>query len=156
MERALLMKGKVKEAYDLGDRLEFQFTDNISVFDKIIPSTIPFKGETLSREGAYWFERASRMGIKNHFLEYLPPAGMLCKKVEILPSAKITPNPETISFLWNGYAAGMWLALSSIVWKMECYLPGSGFSLRACRPIWRTVAPTLSGGLHQAEKTDRL
>lgn len=51
MERKLLMKGKVKEAYDLGDRLEFQFTDNISVFDKIIPSTIPFKGETLCREG---------------------------------------------------------------------------------------------------------
>ena len=53
MQRKLLMKGKVKEAYDLGDRLEFRFTDNISVFDKIIPSLIPFKGETLSREGVY-------------------------------------------------------------------------------------------------------
>ena len=51
MQRKLLMKGKVKEAYDLGDRLEFRFTDNISVFDKVIPSQIPFKGETLSREG---------------------------------------------------------------------------------------------------------
>lgn len=110
MERALLMKGKVKEAYDLGDRLEFQFTDNISVFDKIIPSTIPFKGETLSREGAYWFERASRMGIKNHFLEYLPPAGMLCKKVEILPSAKITPQSRNylipLEWICRWYVAG--------------------------------------------------
>jgi phosphoribosylaminoimidazole-succinocarboxamide synthase len=93
MERTLLLKGKVKEAYDLGDRLEFQFTDNISVFDKVIPSTIPFKGETLSREGVYWFERADEMGIRTHFLQYLPPAGMLCKKVDILPTNRIPLRP---------------------------------------------------------------
>ena len=85
-----MMKGKVKEAYDLGDRLEFRFTDNISVFDKIIPNLIPFKGETLCREGVYWFEKARRMGIKTHFLEYLPPAGMICQKVDILQPHQIT------------------------------------------------------------------
>ncbi len=90
MQRKLLIKGKVKEAYDLGDRLEFLFTDNISVFDKVIPSLIPFKGETLSREGVYWFERAARMGIKTHFLEYQAPAGMICKKVDILQPPQIT------------------------------------------------------------------
>ncbi|OPY48592.1 MAG: Phosphoribosylaminoimidazole-succinocarboxamide synthase [Methanosaeta sp. PtaU1.Bin112] len=92
MQRKLLMKGKVKEAYDLGDRLEFRFTDNISVFDKIIPSQIPFKGETLSREGMYWFNRAEKMGIKTHFLEYLPPAGMICKKVDIIQPQQITAS----------------------------------------------------------------
>ncbi|MCX6675271.1 MAG: phosphoribosylaminoimidazolesuccinocarboxamide synthase, partial [Methanothrix sp.] len=45
------MKGKVKEAYVLGTELEFIFTDNISVFDKVIPSLIPFKGETLCKDG---------------------------------------------------------------------------------------------------------
>ncbi len=90
MQRKLLMKGKVKEAYDLGDRLEFRFTDNISVFDKIIPSLIPFKGETLSKEGMYWFKRAEKMGIKTHFIEYLPPAGMICKKVDIIEPPQIT------------------------------------------------------------------
>lgn len=94
MQRKLLMKGKVKEAYDLGDRLEFRFTDNISVFDKVIPSQIPFKGETLSREGVYWFDRAEKMGIKTHFLEYLPPAGMLCKKVDILQPGQITSKSK--------------------------------------------------------------
>jgi phosphoribosylaminoimidazole-succinocarboxamide synthase len=92
MQRKLLMKGKVKEAYDLGDRLEFRFTDNISVFDKIIPSQIPFKGETLSREGMYWFNRAEKMGIKTHFIEYLPPAGMICKKVDIIQPRQITAS----------------------------------------------------------------
>src|SRR5271157_1279294 len=94
MDRKLLMKGKVKAAYDLGDKLEFRFTDNISVFDKVIPSIIPYKGETLCKEGVYWFKRASRMGIRNHFLEYLPPNGMLVKKVDIVKPEKITPNSK--------------------------------------------------------------
>jgi len=111
MQRKLLMKGKVKEAYDLGDRLEFLFTDNISVFDKVIPTQIPFKGETLSREGVYWFDRAAKMGIKTHFLEYLPPAGMLCKKVDIL-------QPERISSQSKNY-------LIPLEWICRWYVAGS-------------------------------
>ncbi|MDQ1262094.1 MAG: phosphoribosylaminoimidazole-succinocarboxamide synthase [Euryarchaeota archaeon] len=110
MQRKLLMKGKVKEAYDLGDRLEFRFTDNISVFDKVIPSLIPFKGETLSREGVYWFERAARMGIKTHFLEYLAPAGMICKKVDILQPQQITAKSRNylipLEWICRWYVAG--------------------------------------------------
>ena len=42
--------GKVKEVYAVDENtLEFVFTDNISVFDKIIPSQIPRKGESLCR-----------------------------------------------------------------------------------------------------------
>ncbi len=110
MQRKLLMKGKVKEAYDLGNRLEFLFTDNISVFDKVIPSLIPFKGETLSREGVYWFERAARMGIKTHFLEYQAPAGMICKKVDILQPAQITAKSRNylipLEWICRWYVAG--------------------------------------------------
>jgi phosphoribosylaminoimidazole-succinocarboxamide synthase len=110
MQRKLLIKGKVKEAYDLGDRLEFLFTDNISVFDKVIPSLIPFKGETLSREGVYWFERAARMGIKTHFLEYQAPAGMLCKKVDILQPQQITGKSRNylipLEWICRWYVAG--------------------------------------------------
>jgi phosphoribosylaminoimidazole-succinocarboxamide synthase len=110
MDRKLLMKGKVKAAYDLGDKLEFRFTDNISVFDKVIPSHIPFKGETLCREGVYWFKRASKMGIRNHFLEYLPPNGMLVKKVDIVKPEKITVNSRChlipLEFICRWYVAG--------------------------------------------------
>lgn len=105
-----MMKGKVKEAYDLGDRLEFRFTDNISVFDKVIPSLIPHKGETLCREGMYWFERASRMGIKTHFLEYIPPNGMLVKKVDIIQPQNITRQSKLylipLEFICRWYVAG--------------------------------------------------
>ena len=110
MDRKLLMKGKVKAAYDLGGKLEFRFTDNISVFDKVIPSQIPFKGESLCREGVYWFKRASKMGIRNHFLEYLPPNGMLVKKVDIVKPEKITVNSRChlipLEFICRWYVAG--------------------------------------------------
>ena len=110
MERRLLMKGKVKEAYMRGDRLEFLFTDQISVFDKVIPSMIPFKGETLCRESVYWFKRAEQMGIKTHFLEYLPPSGMICRKVDILQTDRITRQSKNylipLEFICRWYVAG--------------------------------------------------
>ena len=50
-----IMTGKVKEVYKVDDdTLEFAYTDNISVFDKIIPSKVPHKGETLCRTAKYW------------------------------------------------------------------------------------------------------
>ncbi len=157
MERKLLMKGKVKEAYDLGDRLEFQFTDNISVFDKIIPNTIPFKGETLSREGVYWFDRAIRMGIKTHFLEYLPPAGMLCKKVQIIPSSKITPQSRNylipLEWICRWYVAG---SLLDRVESGEITARDLGFSSgHAIRPGEQLPEPFLEVST-KLEKTDRL
>ena len=157
MERTLLMKGKVKEAYDLGDRLEFQFTDNISVFDKIIPSTIPFKGETLSLEGVYWFERAERMGIKTHFLEYLPPAGMICKKVQIIPSARITPQSRNylipLEWICRWFVAG---SLYDRVEKGEISAQDLGFPAgHAVRSGEQLPEPFLEVST-KLEKTDRL
>ncbi len=110
MDRKLMLKGKVKEAYSSGDRLEFRFTDNISVFDKVIPSLIPYKGETLCREGVYWFARAEKMGIKTHFREYLPPNGMLVERVDIIPVDRITRESKRylipLEFICRWYAAG--------------------------------------------------
>ena len=110
MDRKLVMKGKVKEAYDLGDKLEFRFTDNISVFDKVIPSLIPNKGETLCREGTYWFQRAEQMGIKTHFLDYVPPNAMVVKKVDIIQSRDITSQSKRylipLEFICRWFIAG--------------------------------------------------
>jgi len=105
-----LMKGKVKEAYEFGRDLEFRFTDNISVFDKVIPTLIPHKGETLCREGVYWFERARKMGIKTHFLRYIPPNQMQVRRVEIIPTDRITPSSRSflipLEFICRWYVAG--------------------------------------------------
>ena len=77
--------GKVKEVYAVDENtLEFVFTDNISVFDKIIPSQIPHKGETLCRTAKYWFTLLRSMGIDSHFKEYLPPNRMRVKRFNII------------------------------------------------------------------------
>ena len=77
--------GKVKEVYAVDENtLEFVFTDNISVFDKIIPSQIPRKGETLCRTAKYWFTLLRSMGIDSHFKEYLPPNRMRVKRFNII------------------------------------------------------------------------
>lgn len=83
----LLRKGKVKEVYEHSDNvLEFHFTDAISVFDKMIPSHIPHKGETLARTSAHWFQACTRLEVNHHFLELPEPNRMLVRRVEVHPS----------------------------------------------------------------------
>ena len=110
MERKPLRMGSVKEVYDLGRELEFRFTDRISVFDKVIPSLIPHKGETLCREGVHWFSRAEKMGIKTHFEKFLPPQGMLVKKVDVIQPENIKPGAGNylipLEVICRWYAAG--------------------------------------------------
>lgn len=82
----LVRTGKVKQVYEVDENtLEFVFTDNISVFDKIIPSEIPFKGETLCRSSAFWFQVCRKAGIKTHFTELVPPNRMRVNRVEVIP-----------------------------------------------------------------------
>ncbi|MGM0509605.1 MAG: phosphoribosylaminoimidazolesuccinocarboxamide synthase [Thermoplasmatota archaeon] len=83
--KKLIRKGKVKEVYDVGeDHLEFYFTNNISVFDKVIPSEIPRKGETLCKTSAYWFERTEDLGLKTHFIDITDDQNMMVNKVEVI------------------------------------------------------------------------
>jgi phosphoribosylaminoimidazole-succinocarboxamide synthase len=96
----LLQVGKVKEVYATEDPgvLEFVFTDKISVFDKVIPSIIPDKGETLCRGSAFWFEKAKGIGIGSHFLKLTAGNRMRVKKVNIIRDyAKI--NTKTTNYL---------------------------------------------------------
>lgn len=80
-----MMTGKVKEVYLVDeDTLEFAYTDNISVFDKIIPSSIPHKGETLCRTAKYWFELLSKKGIRNHYIDEPRPDRMRVKRVNVI------------------------------------------------------------------------
>ncbi|MEW6069400.1 MAG: phosphoribosylaminoimidazolesuccinocarboxamide synthase [Candidatus Thermoplasmatota archaeon] len=108
----LIKKGKVKEVYEINEKeLEFFFTDNISVFDKIIPSQIPFKGETLCRTSAYWFKIASKQGIKTHFIKLVAPNRMRVKRVNVISDyTKITEKTTNylipLEFIARYYVAG--------------------------------------------------
>ena len=48
-------RGKVRDVYDLGDRLLLVSTDRISAFDWVLPTGIPDKGRVLNQIAAFWF-----------------------------------------------------------------------------------------------------
>jgi phosphoribosylaminoimidazole-succinocarboxamide synthase len=60
-------KGKVRETYDLGERLLIVATDRISAFDVVLPTGIPDKGDVLTQMSAWWFERTSKV-VPSHFI----------------------------------------------------------------------------------------
>ncbi len=94
----LTRQGKVKDVYEVdAHTLEFVFSDKISVFDKTIPSLIPYKGESLCRSSAFWFQVARSCGIKTHFTEFIPPDRMRVQKVQVLPYSKI--DKKTVNYL---------------------------------------------------------
>ena len=48
-------KGKVRDTFDLGDKLILITTDRQSAFDRIL-AAVPFKGQVLNQVSAFWFE----------------------------------------------------------------------------------------------------
>jgi len=113
----LFIRGKVRDSYDLGDRLLIIATDRISAFDVVLPNGIPDKGLVLNQLSAFWFEKTLGI-VPNHLIEvvddvrcldsYLPaekrfsyPAdlagrSMIVKKVERIP----------VECVARGYLAG--------------------------------------------------
>ena len=58
-------RGKVRDVYDLGDRLLMVSTDRISAFDWVIPNGIPDKGRVLTQVSAFWFEQ---LDVEHHLI----------------------------------------------------------------------------------------
>src|SRR5512141_1838015 len=60
-------RGKVRDIYDLGDRLLIVATDRISAFDVIMPNPIPDKGEVLTQLSKFWFGMTGNI-VPNHLI----------------------------------------------------------------------------------------
>ena len=65
----LFRRGKIRDVYDLGDRLLMVATDRISAFDVVMEETIPDKGALLTQISAYWFETLAHV-VPNHVITY--------------------------------------------------------------------------------------
>ena len=63
----LFKKGKVRDIFDLDDKLLIVATDRLSAFDCILPDGIPGKGKILTALSAFWFNFTSGM-IPNHMI----------------------------------------------------------------------------------------
>lgn len=103
-------QGKVRDLYDLGDKLLLVATDRISAFDYILEDEIPYKGQVLTQLSKFWFELLDGV-VENHLIstdvadlpdefkpyaDYLRGRFMLVKKADMFPAECIV----------RGYLAG--------------------------------------------------
>jgi phosphoribosylaminoimidazole-succinocarboxamide synthase len=66
-EFPLFSKGKVRDVYDLQDKLLIVATDRISAFDVVLPTGIPGKGKILTQMSLFWFDLVKDV-IENHLI----------------------------------------------------------------------------------------
>ena len=66
----LFRRGKVRDVYDLGDKLLVVSTDRISAFDVVLPCGIPDKGKVLNQLSAFWFEKTAHI-LPNHLIKVI-------------------------------------------------------------------------------------
>lgn len=107
---AKLRSGKVREVFDLGDRLLFVATDRISAFDCILPNGIPNKGEVLTQISHFWFDQTAAL-VRNHRLRgdaaRLPEAAARCG-IDLARRSMVVvrSEPLPIECVVRGYLAG--------------------------------------------------
>jgi phosphoribosylaminoimidazole-succinocarboxamide synthase len=104
--------GKVRDLFDVGDRLLLVASDRLSAFDVVLPTPIPDKGRVLTGLSRFWFDRTADI-VPNHLLgtdpsslpaDYTDAAGrrelrgrmMLCRRAKVLP----------VEVIVRGYVAG--------------------------------------------------
>jgi len=106
----LRARGKVRDIYDLGDRLLIVATDRLSAFDFVLPNPIPDKGKVLNQTSDFWFDRFADL-IPNHVIstdvaefpdglreqaDQLEGRATLARKLEMMP----------VECVARGYLAG--------------------------------------------------
>ncbi|ODS34065.1 MAG: phosphoribosylaminoimidazole-succinocarboxamide (SAICAR) synthase [Candidatus Scalindua rubra] len=106
----LYNKGKVRDIYEIDDKLLIVATDRISAFDSVLPNGIPHKGKVLTRMSEFWFKFTKEL-TENHLIttsieeidkitkedrKLLVGRSMLVKKVDVIP----------VECVVRGYIAG--------------------------------------------------
>ena len=91
-------RGKVRDIYDLGDRILLVATDRVSAFDVVFPTPIPDKGRVLAGLTLFWLDLLAGI-VPNHLIwadldsrplsraeaESLAGLSLLVKKAEVVP-----------------------------------------------------------------------
>ena len=107
--------GKVRDIYDLGDRLLLVTTDRVSAFDVVLPTAIPDKGCVLTQMSAFWFE-ATESVVPNHMIRVIDS----------------TDNPDIPVALGSEYIGRSMLVKKAQPVSLEAivrgYLAGSGWA----------------------------
>ena len=101
-------RGKVRDIYDLGDKLLIVATDRLSAFDVVMPTPIPDKGKVLTQLSLFWF-RLLKDVIPNHVLSATEfPAPFDAHREELAGRSMVVKKtqPLPIECVVRGYVSG--------------------------------------------------
>jgi phosphoribosylaminoimidazole-succinocarboxamide synthase len=130
------IRGKVRDIYDLGDKLLIVATDRISAFDVVMTNGIPYKGIILTQISKFWFDFLSS-DIDHHLI-----------------SDKVNSFPSPFCEFENQLAGRSMLVKKVKVLPIECvvrgYLAGSGW--KEYKESGTICGQKLPAGLRQCEK----
>jgi phosphoribosylaminoimidazole-succinocarboxamide synthase len=101
-------RGKVRDIYELGDRLLIVATDRLSAFDVVLPTPIPDKGRVLTQLSMYWFEKLAHI-VPNHVISGSNFTGELAPFAASLEGRAMLvrrTEPAPIECVVRGYISG--------------------------------------------------
>jgi phosphoribosylaminoimidazole-succinocarboxamide synthase len=132
----LFRRGKVRDVYDLGDKLLIVSTDRISCFDVILPNGIPLKGKILTGLSCFWFDYLKDI-LPNHFI-----------------SADVNKYPQNLQKYKPDLEGRSMLVVKSKPLPVECivrgYLSGSGW--KEYKEKQSVCAIKLPAGLKESDR----
>ena len=139
----MFVKGKVRDSYDLGERLLIVATDRISAFDVVLPCGIPNKGKVLNRLSAFWFNQTKEF-MPNHMIEPIEDIGSLNA---YLPAGSGVKFPD--------YLAGRSMVVKKVKRIMvECVVRGylAGSAWEEYRERGTISGLKVAGGLKESQE----
>src|SRR5271155_659022 len=101
-------RGKVRDIYDLGDKLLIVATDRLSAFDVILPTPIPDKGRVLTQLSLFWFSLL-RDVLPNHVLsatDFPPPFAAYADELAGRSMVVRKTQPLPVECVVRGYLSG--------------------------------------------------
>jgi len=131
-------KGKVRDVYDLGDRLLLVATDRLSAFDVVLPTGIPGKGILLTQLSLFWFRLLADV-VPNHVV-----------------TAEVDEYPPELAPFRDQLESRSMIVQKTDVLPVECvvrgYLVGSGF--KDYRATGSVCGIALPAGLRESERLE--
>ncbi len=101
-------RGKVRDIYELGDKLLIVATDRLSAFDVVLPTPIPDKGRVLTQLSVFWFEKLADV-VPHHVITAKDFTGELAPYAESLRGRAMLvrrTEPAPIECVVRGYITG--------------------------------------------------
>ncbi len=131
-------KGKVRDVYDLGDRLLVVATDRLSAFDVVLPTGIPGKGILLTQMSLFWFRLLADV-VPNHVV-----------------TAEVSEYPAGLRAFRDQLEGRSMIVVKTEVMPVECvvrgYLAGSGF--KDYKATGSVCGIALAAGLRESDRLE--